>query len=389
MKCDALRAEMTAWRHDFHRHPELGFQEERTAGIVARLLKSFGLEVHEKIGGTGVVGVLQRGNGTGSVAFRADMDALPLGETGDCDHKSTHDGVMHACGHDGHTSMLLGAAKYLAEAGDFNGRAIFIFQPNEENGFGAKAMIDQGLFNRFSTEAVFAMHNIPGMEAGHFATRIGAMTASEALFEIAITARGGHAALPHMGVDAILVGAELVTALQSIVARKLDPAQHGVVSVTEFITDGRRNVLPGTATLKGDARALTPATNAAIEAHMRQIANGIAAAHDVSITVAYETVFPTIQNHQDAVAAAAHAARSSAGASKVNADCDPKLFSEDFAHMSNAAPGCFMLIGNGTSGADARPLHATDYDFNDKILAPSASYVATLIEEMLADDHPG
>ena len=389
MKCDALEAEMTAWRHDFHRHPELGFQEERTAGIVATLLTSFGLEVHEKIGGTGVVGVLQRGNGTGSVAFRADMDALPLGETGDCDHKSTHDGVMHACGHDGHTSMLLGAAKYLAEAGDFNGRAIFIFQPNEENGFGAKAMIDEGLFTRFSADAVFAMHNIPGMEAGHFATRIGAMTASEALFEIAITARGGHAALPHMGVDAILVGAELVTALQSIVARKLDPAQHGVVSVTEFITDGRRNVLPGIATLKGDARALTPATNAAIEAHMRQIANGIAAAHNVNITVAYETVFPAIQNHQDAVAAATHAARSSAGASKVNADCDPKLFSEDFAHMTNAAPGCFMLIGNGISGANARPLNATDYDFNDDILVPGASYVATLIEEMLADDHTG
>ena len=387
MKCDALKAEMTAWRHDFHRHPELGFQEERTAGIVATLLTSFGLEVHEKIGGTGVVGVLQRGNGTGSVAFRADMDALPLGETGDCDHKSTHDGVMHACGHDGHTSMLLGAAKYLAEAGDFNGRAIFIFQPNEENGFGAKAMIDEGLFTRFSADAVFAMHNIPGMEAGHFATRIGTMTASEALFEIAITARGGHAALPHMGVDAILVGAELVTALQSIVARKLDPAQHGVVSVTEFITDGRRNVLPGIATLKGDARALTPATNADIEAHMRQIATGIAAAHDINITVSYETVFPAIQNHQDAVAAATHAARSSAGASKVNADCDPKLFSEDFAHMSNAAPGCFMLIGNGTSGANARPLHATDYDFNDDILVPGASYVATLIEEMLADDH--
>ena len=389
MKCDALKIEMTAWRHDFHRHPELGFQEERTAGIVATLLTSFGLEVHEKIGGTGVVGVLQRGNGTGSVAFRADMDALPLGETGDCDHKSTHDGVMHACGHDGHTSMLLGAAKYLAEAGDFNGRAIFIFQPNEENGFGAKAMIDEGLFTRFSADAVFAMHNIPGMEAGHFATRIGAMTASEALFEIAITARGGHAALPHMGVDAILVGAELVTALQSIVARKLDPAQHGVVSVTEFITDGRRNVLPGIATLKGDARALTPATNADIEAHMRQIATGIAAAHDINITVSYETVFPAIQNHQDAVAAATHAARSSAGASKVNADCDPKLFSEDFAHMSNAAPGCFMLIGNGTSGANARPLHATDYDFNDDILVPGASYVATLIEEMLADDHTG
>ena len=386
MKCDALKAEMTAWRHDFHRHPELGFQEERTAGIVAGLLKSFGLEVHAGIGGTGVVGVLRRGNGEGSIAFRADMDALPLGETGECDHKSTYDGVMHACGHDGHTSMLLGAAKYLAEAGDFNGRAIFIFQPNEENGFGAKAMIDEGLFNRFSADSIFAMHNIPGMEAGHFATRIGAMTASEALFEITITASGGHAAMPHMGVDAILVGAELVTALQSIVARKLDPAQHGVVSVTEFITDGRRNVLPGTARLKGDARALTPETNAAIETHMRQIANGIATAHDVSISVAYDTVFPAIHNHGDAVAAAVHAARSSASTPAVNADCDPKLFSEDFAHMSNVAPGCFMLIGNGKSGANARPLHATDYDFNDEILVPGASYIATLIEEMLDGD---
>ena len=201
---------------------------------------------------------------------------------------------MHACCHD----VLLDAAKYLAEAGDFNGRAIFIFQPNEENGFGAKAMIDEGLFTRFSADAVFAMHNIPGMEAGHFATRIGTMTTSEALFEITITARGGHAALPHMGVDAILVSAELVTALQSIVARKFDPAQHGVVSVTEFITNGRRNVLPGNAILKGDARALTPVTNATIEAHMRQIANGIARAHDFSVIIAYETVFPAIQNHQ-------------------------------------------------------------------------------------------
>lgn len=383
MKCHDLFDEMADWRHDFHRHPELGFAEDRTSARVAELLESFGLEVHKGIGKTGVVGVLQRGNGPKSIAFRADMDALPLHETGTAAYRSEHDGVMHACGHDGHTSMLLGAAKYLAETGNFNGCAIFIFQPNEENGYGARAMIEDGLFADFPADAVFAMHNIPGMPAGHFATRSGAMTASEALFEITISARGGHAALPHMGVDAILVGAELVTSLQSIVARKLDPAQHAVVSVTEFITDGKRNVLPGHAVLKGDARALSHETNLAIETHMRQLAKGIAAVHDVQIDVSYDTVFPAIQNDAAAVAMATDAARLSAGENAVNDSCAPKLFSEDFAHMTNMVPGCFMLIGNGTDGAHARPLHATDYDFNDEILVPGASYIATLIENTL------
>jgi hippurate hydrolase len=383
MKCHDLFDEMADWRHDFHRHPELGFAEDRTSARVAELLESFGLEVHKGIGKTGVVGVLQRGNGPKSIAFRADMDALPLHETGTAAYRSEHDGVMHACGHDGHTSMLLGAAKYLAKTGNFNGRAIFIFQPNEENGYGARAMIEDGLFADFPADAVFAMHNIPGMPAGHFATRSGAMTASEALFEITISARGGHAALPHMGVDAILVGAELVTSLQSIVARKLDPAQHAVVSVTEFITDGKRNVLPGHAVLKGDARALSHETNLAIETHMRQLAKGVAAAHDVQIDVSYDTVFPAIQNDAAAVAMATDAARLSAGENAVNDSCAPKLFSEDFAHMTNMVPGCFMLIGNGTDGAHARPLHATDYDFNDEILVPGASYIATLIENTL------
>ena len=238
-----LVADMTDWRRDFHRHPELGFDEHRTSARVAELLREFGLEVHTGVGGTGVVGVLQRGNGEASIAFRADMDALPITETGNPEWRSEHDGVMHACGHDGHSSMLLGAAAYLAQHGDFNGRAIFIFQPNEEHGLGAAAMVDDGLFTRFEADAVFAMHNIPGMPAGSFATRAGAMTASESLFEITIKARGGHAAMPHMGVDAIYVGAQLVTALQGIVSRNLDPARNGVVSVTEFITDGRRNVL--------------------------------------------------------------------------------------------------------------------------------------------------
>ena len=378
-----LVEEMTSWRHDFHRHPELGFEEDRTSARVAELLREFGLEVHTGIGGTGVVGVLQRGNGTASIGFRADMDALPITETGHREWRSQTDGVMHACGHDGHTSMLLGAAAHLAKHGDFNGRVIFIFQPNEEHGLGASAMIEDGLFTRFAANHVFAMHNIPGMAAGSFATRTGAITASESLFEIAVTARGGHAALPHMGVDAILVGAQLVTALQGIVSRNLDPARNGVVSITEFITDGRRNVLAGSAVLKGDARALGDDTNAGIEAAMRRICAGIAATHGVEITVSYDTVFPSLRNDHGAVSAAVKAATAVAGSDNVNPACDPKLFSEDFAHMARAVPGCFMLIGNGTEGASARPLHASDYDFNDAILGPGAAYIATLAEQML------
>ena len=375
--------EMTGWRHDFHRRPELGFDEHRTSARIAELLREFGLEVHTGIGGTGVVGVLQRGNGSASIGFRADMDALPITETGRPEWRSEHDGVMHACGHDGHTSMLLGAAAHLARHGDFNGRVIFIFQPNEEHGLGAAAMIRDGLFTRFAVERMFAMHNIPGMPAGSFATRSGAITASESLFEITITAQGGHAALPHMGVDAILVGAQLVTALQGIVSRNLDPARNGVVSVTEFITDGRRNVLAGRAVLKGDARALGDDTNAGIEAAMRRICAGMAATHGVDISVSYDTVFPTLRNDHEAVGAAVGAAISVAGADRVNPACDPKLFSEDFAHMARAVPGCFMLIGNGTEAASARPLHASDYDFNDAILGPGAAYIATLAEQVL------
>ena len=219
-----LVTDMTGWRHDFHQHPELGFDEHRTSARIAALLQEFGLDVHTGVGGTGVVGVLQRGNGAASIAFRADMDALPIAETGRPEWRSQTDGVMHACGHDGHSSMLLGAAAHLARHGDFNGRVIFIFQPNEEHGLGAAAMIEDGLFTRFAADHVFAMHNIPGMPEGSFATRNGAITASESLFEITINASGGHAALPHMGVDAILVGSQLVTALQGIVSRNLDPA---------------------------------------------------------------------------------------------------------------------------------------------------------------------
>ena len=382
MKTSYFYEEMRGWRQDLHRIPELEFDLPKTSARVAELLESFGLEVHRNVGQSGVVGVLQRGNGTGSIGIRADMDALPIEEAHQFEHRSTHTGQMHACGHDGHMTMALGAAKYLSEEGQFNGRVVFIFQPNEEFGDGAAAMIRDGLFERFAVDRVYGMHNIPGMPVGAFATRAGPITAAESLFEIKIQARGGHAALPHMGVDAITVGAQIVGALQTIVSRKLDPAQNGVVSVTEFITDGRRNVLPGDAVLKGDARALTPQTNTSIEAAMRQIVQGIATAHGISADVSYETIFPPTINDPAAARATEQAARKMG--LDVDGDCPPKLFSEDFAHMAAAVPGAFVLMGNGTEGHHARPLHSSDYDFNDDGLVPGSSFWSELVEQELA-----
>jgi hippurate hydrolase len=278
--------------------------------------------------------------------------------------------------------MLLGAAAHLARSGDFSGRVVFLFQPNEEHGLGAQAMLADNVFERFGVDQVFGMHNIPGMPIGTFASRAGPICASEALFEIEIEARGGHAALPHMGVDAIVVGADIVGALQTIVSRKLNPGLNGVVSVTEFETDGKRNVLPGRAVLKGDARALTPEINNVIETRMRQIVDGVCLAHGVQGRVRYNTIFPAVINDsvavQNAVAAAAQI-----GA--VDGTCEPKLFSEDFAHFAKARPGCFMLMGNGVEGCHARPLHSADYDFNDAALPIGAAYWVALVEQELAD----
>lgn len=383
MKTASLQATLYDWRQDFHQNPELGFKEHRTAERVAQLLTSFGLEVHRGVGNTGVVAVLQKGNGIAGIGLRADMDALPIEEKNTFSYRSRNAGVMHACGHDGHTTMLLGAAKYLSESGVFSGRVVFIFQPNEEHGLGAPAMINDGLFDKFNVESVFAMHNIPGMPAGTFATRAGPITASESLFEIEITARGGHAALPHMGVDAIVVASEVIGALQTIVSRKLDPSLNGVVSVTEIVTDGKRNVLPGKAILKGDARALTPEINQVIEKRMRQIVEGICAAHDVSGTLAYETIFPATINSVAEARAAAQAAIELVGEVNVNGECEPKLFSEDFAHMATARPGCYVLMGNGVDGSHARPLHSADYNFNDAVLTTGAAFWSELVERQL------
>ena len=383
MKTKNLHNQLVDWRQDLHMNPQISFEEVYASNKVATLLKEFGLEVHQNIAKTGVVGVLKKGSSNRSIAIRADMDALPISEINTFSYKSKIKNRMHACGHDGHTTMLLGAAKYLAESGNFDGTAYFIFQPDEENCLGAKTMIEEGLFTNFSIDEVYAMHNIPNLKIGTFATRKGNITASENLFEILIKAKGGHAALPHMGVDAITVGSQIAVSLQTIVSRKLNPADNGIVSITEFIADGKKNVLPGKVIIKGDARALSKETSALIEKNMRQIVKGICEAHGVKAEVSYQTtIIPTFNSSQQ-TEAAIRVARNVFGDENTDGDCLPRLFSEDFAIMSDVKPGCFVLMGNGTKGSHAKPLHAPDYDFNDELLVIGSSYWTELVEQQL------
>lgn len=369
---------LTDLRRSFHRDPEVGFNEVRTKAKVAQQLRALGVEVHE---GTGVVGVLRSCGGNRTIGLRADMDALPIRESSSHDYVSQNDGVMHACGHDGHMTMLLGAAELLANVPDFDGQVVFIFQPNEEHGLGARAMIDGGLLEQFPLDEVYAIHNLPGAPFGELSTRVGQICASESLFEIEIRGQGGHASMPHVGVEAITVGSEIVQALQTIVSRKLAPSCGAVVSITEFLTNGQRNVLPGTATLKGDVRTRLPQDRQDVERFMRQIVDGIAAAHGVGATVAFNTEFIETINAPGPTEAAIQAARN-AGLVAIP-DRPPMSFSEDFAHFCAAVPGCFLLLGNGTEGPLGLPLHASDYDFNDALLPIGAAFWAQLVRDRL------
>ena len=289
-------ADWTAWRRDIHKHPELGFGEKRTADVVARKLEAFGLETHTGIGKTGVVGVLKRGNSERSVGLRADIDALPIQEMNEFEHRSVHDSQFHGCGHDGHTTMLLAAAETLASGGKFDGTVHFIFQPNEENGLGALAMMEDGLFDRFPMDAVYGMHNMPGIPAGHFAVRKGSMMTFEDNFVIRIAGVGGHASMPNRTHDPVIVAAEMITALQTIVARSLNPMLTGVVSVTEIHTDGARNVIPSNVTIKGDTRGLTNEAQQLIETRMREIVTHVGKAHNVEATLDYTHEFVVLEN---------------------------------------------------------------------------------------------
>jgi hippurate hydrolase len=378
---DALHREMTAWRHDLHQHPEFGFEEKRTAAFVAAKLRAFGLEVAEGVGGTGVVGTLTRGSGNRAIALRADMDALRIAEQGTQAWRSRAPGTMHACGHDGHTSMLLGAAKLLAGEGGFDGTVRFIFQPAEEWGRGALAMLEDGLLQRFPFEEIFGLHNMPGLPVGHLETKAGPVMSAEDNFEIVLKGVGGHAARPHAGREALVAACALVVNLQTIVSRRLSPADIGVVSVTELITDGTRNALPGMARILGDCRSFRPEVSAAIEKEMRRIAEGTAQAYDVAADVTYTREFVPLINDADLVGEALAAARTVLAGDAVAVAAEPMTASEDFARFLTAVPGCFVFMGNG----DTAPLHNPAYDFNDEALLHGARFHAALVRRRLGD----
>jgi len=376
---NALHLEMTAWRRDLHAHPEFGFEEKRTSAFVAKKLREFGLEVAEGVGGTGVVGTLTRGSGNRAIALRADMDALRITEQGTQDYRSRTPGTMHACGHDGHTSMLLGAAKLLAAEGGFDGTVRFIFQPAEEWGRGALAMLDDGLLQRFPFEEIFGLHNMPGLAVGHFETRVGSFMSAEDNFEIVLKGVGGHAARPHSGSETLVAACALVTALQTIVSRRLSPADIGVVSVTELITDGTRNALPGLARILGDARSFRPEVSAEIEKQMRSIAQGTAQAYNVAAEVTYTREFVPLVNDAAMVDEAFAAARSVLAEDAVGVAAEPMTGSEDFARFLDHVPGCFVFLGNGNSA----PLHNPAYDFNDDGLLHGARFHAAIARQRL------
>ena len=383
---ESSHASMQAWRHDIHRHPELAFEEHRTAEKVADLLEQFGLEVHTSVGNTGVVGLLKKGSSTRAIGLRADMDALKIQEQNSFEHRSLNAGKMHACGHDGHTAMLLGAAQYLAAEGEFEGTEVFIFQPAEEHGDGARAMIEDGLFERFPVDAVYAIHNFPSLAVGKFAVRAGSIMAAEDNFEITVDGVGCHAAMPHLGKDAIVIGAEIVSAMQSLVSRTMDPIDNGVVSFTEFVTNGTVNVVPGQVILRGDTRSLTTAVQDHIESTMERIVSGICAAHGASYEFSYRRNFvPTINTPAEADIAAG-AARLVVGPENVVGDSRPVMASEDFGYMLQDRPGAYLLLGNGEEGVGGCSLHNPAYDFNDDILSIGADFWVTLVETQLQAD---
>jgi amidohydrolase len=377
-----LHPEITAWRRDIHAHPELLYDVQRTAALVADKLRSFGCdEVVTGIGRTGVVGVIRGGSGgsTRAIGLRADIDALPIEEANDLAYKSTVPGRMHACGHDGHTAMLLGAARYLAETRNFAGTAVVIFQPAEEGGGGGRSMVQEGLMDRFRVEEVYGMHNFPGLPVGKFALRAGPLMAAADRISIEIEGCGAHAARPHLGVDTILVGAQIINQIQSIVSRNVDPLEAAVITITVFQGGTTDNVIPQTAILRGTARSLTPKVRDQLESRLQQMVTATAQAYGATARLTYRRDYPVTRNHEQQTAFATAVAGEVAGPERVDDRTPPVMGAEDFSYMLEARPGAMIFVGNG----DSAGLHHPRYDFNDEVIPIGTSYWVRLVERAL------
>lgn len=381
-----LAARTAALRRDLHAHPELAFVENRTAAVVASHLRQHGIEVFEGIAKTGVVGRLKAGNSPRAIGLRADMDALPLPELNTFPHRSRHEGCMHACGHDGHTAMLLGAAEALVrlrDSGSFDGTVYFIFQPAEEHEGGGRVMVEEGLFERFPMQMVFGLHNWPGLPAGSIAVTEGPVMAGADRFEIVITAHGAHAAMPHQGTDAVLAGAALVQAVQALVSRQTDPQDAAVVSVTRFHAGHADNILPEQAVLGGTVRTLRPELQDDLEEGLRRICNGIEITHRVQVELHYARGYPPTVNAPEPTFICREVARQVVSGEQVFAHLKPSMGAEDFSYLSRVVPGCYVWLGNGP-GEGGCMLHSPHYDFNDEIIATGIRYWVRLVEKALA-----
>jgi hippurate hydrolase len=373
-------ADLTAWRQELHSFPETAFEEHRTSAYVAAKLESFGIPLQRGLAGTGIVATLQGREAGPAIGLRADMDALDILEATELPYRSTIPGKMHACGHDGHMTMLLGAAQHLARTRDFAGTVHFIFQPAEEMAGGGKVMVEQGLFELFPMQQVYGLHNWPGLAFGTFAARPGPMLAASDVFELTIKGNAAHGAMPHLGIDPIVVAAELVSALQTIASRSLDPLDAAVVSVTQIHGGDAWNIIPPEVVLRGTVRTFMPAVRTKVEARIRAVTAGICAAHGATGTVWYDYRYPTTVNTATEVALAPAAAGAAVGSANVITDPQPSMASEDFAYMLEVKPGAYLWLGSGPGAS----LHNPDYDFNDALLPVGASYWVRLTERLLA-----
>jgi amidohydrolase len=378
-------AELTAVRRDIHSHPELAFEENRTASIVAEKLAGWGIEVHRGLAKTGVVGVIRgKAPSQRGIGLRADMDCLPMHETGSVPYKSKHDGRMHACGHDGHTTMLLGTARYLAETRNFAGTAYLFFQPAEEGGGGGQVMVQEGLFEKFPADEVYALHNYPGLPAGKMAVRAGPMMAATDEIKITIRGTGGHGAFPHLAVDPVVASAHVITALQTVASRNVEPVDAVVVSVCSMATSqiGAFNVIPDAVHLVGTVRTFKPQTRELAERRVREIATKVAEALGASATVEYARGYPATVNGAKESAFAARVGERIFGAANVITDFDPVMGGEDFSYMLQAKPGAYVFLGQG-GGPSSCFLHNPGYDFNDAVIPLGAGFLAALVEDAL------